>query len=431
VPEHPTREEREWLLDELRAVVRMMGHARFVSGLLVETNEEFFPDPFPDTATGVENVARRLLTWSSVDVPLRIDDERETADEKSAWQFTARDEDGQIRLTVTARGEPHDLPGALAHALALPVHRRQRSLSERGYRDGPAHEEPAVEAELAVLTTLALGWGIPLINAAERDIAVAGERIGGKLPGVVERREKHGALPLPALAYLLALQLVVRGSDDAEVERVLEMLKANQRKLVRSWHRELEPERAALRDRLGLPPVAEWPPFTPFVAPAPFPEKKRTKKKKKREARTERRPVFRVRQTRSAAWAAGGAVLGTLSVILMSLVHVGGPLAYGAVVMLCTVLGAALGRELFQYDVCSEPDCRDAVIAARAERCPSCRRRVAGRIKRASQRLAAEEALPPDWWTADAPPPRARVEEEELEVEAERQRCARDGERQV
>ena len=66
------------------------------------------------------------------------------------------------------------------------------------------------------------------------------------------------------------------------------------------------------------------------------------------------------------------------------------------VFVLAGLAGGFFAGNARKRDVCSEPAC-ERVLPEDATVCGHCGGIIAGRIRRASERLAAEERLPPDW----------------------------------
>jgi hypothetical protein len=426
MPEYPPEEDREWLHDQLARILAEVGYIRFTTGPILEPDDRHFPDVFVEGRNGVRTVARRLLRWADIALAVRVRDESEEIDNRRipTWSIDLESFDARgVELAITARGRPEELPGVLCHVLA-PALRSRFALEhgkERGYREAPAEQDAEIEAQLAAMTTVALGFGILAVNAAESHHS-AGETRGAYTHTFEVATQRHGALPMVELVYLLALQLTVRGASEDEVDRVADLLRPNQRSFFEEWMEALVPEREALRARLGIPERSEWPAAAPFETPKPFrvaKPRKRGREKTEERGRNAESPVFRVTEVPMAWWTAllglAGPLAGAVIAGNATANATTSTLVLGAVIGTCIGGAMAVGiGYLRRHDRCSDPDCWTE-IPRNVDRCPSCEGHVAGRISDRTKRLDAAEALPREWYIErDLVPP--FVEEEHSEA---------------
>jgi hypothetical protein len=197
-----------------------------------------------------------------------------------------------------------------------------------------------------------------------------------------------GYLPPGSLAFLLAVQAVVRRMDARALAKHLE---ANQAALFSRAARELAPERDALIVALGLPAETEWPKeraLKRFVEPIDLSggaELDDTPPALLEGRGANRgRVVFRVPRSNFLGWAFGGLWLA----VLIGAVTQNLP-AFLLALPFTVACGVLIGKGRGWYE-CSDPQCK-ATLTIDHDRCPRCNGRVEGSIARASDRLAALE----------------------------------------
>ncbi len=393
MPRYPDPEDCEWLLEELAVVLERLGPELFLSNPIVEPSSFFFPDAYTTEAGAVRAVARRLSWWAGRELEIEIDMDHapDPVSHVQLWRIGAQPaRNGRVLIEVGEVGRAEHLAGALAHVVAGAV-RSLEGLDTSGstpYRGGGEQNDEELELQLSSLTTVVLGFGLLALGAAER--VHTGGAVQGNWHSYEVATERHGALSPADLAYLLAVQLVVREYDPREVKRLASHVPANARKLLRDWFAELAPRRVALLEALRLPDASTWPPEdSPTEPPEPFAVEPPTDlARPEREKRNWRRVVFRVREHRALSMATLGALAGVMGSMAMRL-----PPLYLVLFSTGTLItGYALGRRLGR-DICSDPTCRH-ILEPVQERCPSCGGYIAGHISSASKRLEAEETLP-------------------------------------
>jgi hypothetical protein len=402
----PPPQEQAELIRQVATLARAHGSAPWVSAPLLEPRPEHFPDPWRADALGVERLARRLLAYAGLpdlgvhvrlfanEAGSRTVDVRggvTSSEHAGAAAWFAGIEDGRCLFgtDVQKLETPDHLAGIMAHEVAHAFRRFHRL--ERPERD--------VEERLTDLTTVFLGFGVLTTNAAYR------YRASGDMNRTRWTHERVGYLAPEAMSFLLGAQVVARGLPAGERRRIARFLEPNQAAAFQAACSALD--RAALLERLGLPPEAEWPAVVP-PAPRPFdtsadppPPDLPALAQAARQQQNTGVPVFRVgrhAQTRYLVLAflpaAGAAVLAGWAA---------SPLAGLAAACGVMIASGVLGRRR-RHDRCSEPDC-SAVIPANAERCPGCGGTISGRIEKQDDRLAARDELEDAESLHGSPPP--------------------------
>jgi hypothetical protein len=418
----PSPAERDGLGQELAAVVAQLGVARLLQAPLVDASATWFPDPWGGGTPSVERLVRRLWLYAGLEPrPIRIDVHPEDPDRRGglgdkpaaatgqdpvAWY--AGNREGVLRFGVEeiALREPIVVVPALARAVAhAAADVSGLPLDARGYWD------PRVDVVAVVL-----GFGQLTLDAARRHVARADG--GFRATRSVSRL---GALPGPSIGWLLAVQLLLRRTTEAQRRPILRAMSPNSAAFVRASLASLASEVAGLGARLRVPEPHDWPPGPdldalrePFEIPAEeLAQERAARRDTDRGARDLNRgkPVFRVQRTMATR---------LFRVGLMSVFLLGGlagssaagcaldsaltmPLAVGL-----GVVGLVIGR--FIPDArCSEPKCQTS-LSKDARVCPTCGGEIVGTITHPRERLAAEEALgtrsyaaPPEPGASEAP----------------------------
>lgn len=404
MPLHPGEEDQVWLTEELSAVLSRLGTELFLSGPILEPTSRFFPDAFETDAGAVRVVARRLLHWTgrSLEIEVDLDHAPDPARHINVWRLYALPvREGKLLIEVEEVGRSDHLAGVMAHVVARAVRSDEGTDKIAGapYRGGGEQNEEALELELATLTTVALGMGALALSAAERHHTGGG--IEGNFHSFEVATERHGALPMPDLAFLLAVQLVVRDYTLKGARQLATHVPPNAQKLLLDWFAELTPSRNALIAQLGLPDPATWPPAKSPEAPVPFPlEAASDLAHPERDKINWRRPVFRVSENRAVPYGIGAGLIGVVAAGFLRLP----PIVLVGLTTGTAAAGYLAGRRV-RRDVCSDPGC-GRLIEVGDERCDGCGGLVAGQIGRASDRLEAEEKLPASFFSDhDLDPP--------------------------
>jgi hypothetical protein len=378
-PAQPDRETREQLLGVLAELVAKGG----VRSLLlppVQPGAAAFPEPWAPTAAGVQLLLRRLMWHAGIDRSVDLDDDRMAkappTERKPATrvELTEVDKD-KACFTLYFVGDD-DVVGTLAHevgTLYAALHRSEQADPYRTAQPPSITVDPDRDLERGTVATIYRGLGVLAANASYQQYSSAGRFNGGYVPLQYDVL-RAGALPMSALAYLLAVQAIVRGDDDPP-----RGLAPPQRDEVAGWMRALAGQRSALRERLGIGAgdramAGERPRVEPFEEEPPVEE-------------PPPRPVaFRWHTHRGGIGFVAGTMMGmglafVLSRGLMPVTMVGGATA-----------GHVIGRRV------RAPRCSAcaSVIAEQATSCARCGAAFRGDIASLSDRLEAEERLEDD-----------------------------------
>jgi hypothetical protein len=374
-PATPYAERRNALIAVLAELIGRGGATPFLAPPIAP-GDGAFPDPWRATRGGVRGVLRRLA-W-------HVGNNREIVltDERLGAPPTERMPETRIGLTtVTGKqlafrieflGED-DVAGTLAHELGVAHAAVNRPDQVDPYRTG---EQPEIQIDVdrdherGSIAAVYLGLGVIAANAAFQQYSRSGRWNGGYLPLEYDVL-RAGYLPMSELAFLLAVQAVVRGTGAPAG------LSGPQKDEVAAWVTALAGQQAQLRERLGIEPGAEIvetrPPAVAFDdldldedAPPP------------------RKNAFRWRTHRGGVGFIAGAVFGVGVAMAVAV-----PNAAPLIVIGAAGSGHVLGRRV------RVPRCTNcaSVVAATAATCPHCGATLRGDIADRADRLEAEERL--------------------------------------
>lgn len=339
----------------------------------VVPGEAAFPEPWRSSRAGVEVLLRRLAWHAGNPRAIEVVDERlgapptERRPETRVGLTAVRTDALEFRLEFIGQD---DVAGTLAHELGVAHAALTRPAEPDPYRATAPVDvaiEPARDHERGSIACVYLGLGVLAINAAFQQYSRAGRFNGAYSP--LEYDVLHaGYLPMSELAYLVAVQAVIRDGDAPPG------LAGPQGDEVGTWLAALRPERAALRAHLGLGTEVG----TPRPAVVPFDEVMLE------EDPPPTRTAFRWRTHRGGVGFFAGIVIGA---------------GFAATVVsrgaapLCLLAGAGVGHTAGRR--VRVPRCSNcaSVVAAAAGRCPHCGATLRGDIDRLDDRLEAEERL--------------------------------------
>lgn len=375
-PEWPLSTHCEELVRDLAALIAAGGAWRFARGPVVAARASNFPDPWQESRDGVARVIGRVAWHAHLDVELAVEDLRQPAaprrqllrDTKLALVHADRE---RFAFALTSIGND-DVAGIVSHVIG---HAFATSCASDGhpFRGGDGSATTAVGSLAAVY----LGLGVLAANAALHDRS-AGERVGNSATHS-HQIARAGGLPWQDLAFALAVQATVR--DD--VLDGLDTLHASQRELVAAWCDVLDDRESALVEMLALGDVdAETPPVRPAEPRAVTVRSEHAERDLTRSNLG--RPVFRVPGGSRAAEHGFYGALASIPVVLL-----GAPFVALGVGVAGIVAGAVYGKRFKRFRCAS---C-GTFMARDATECSHCGGRVAGNIRRADDRLDAEEAL--------------------------------------
>ena len=387
-PPAPDPESRERLLDELAGFVAAGGAGPFLAAP-VEPTAEAFPEPWKPTRAGVETLLRRLLWHANIERAITTDDQRSDAPPPTERK-------PETRVAATAVGDrkaafvieligSDDVVGTLAHEVGV-VHAALTRMDDAGpyraadvpvvdgdhmYRSGGRgmmeidHER---DLERGSVASVYLGFGVIATNASFQQYSQGGRFNGAYVPLEYDVL-CAGYVPMSSLAFLLAVQGVVRGDVAPPAG-----LSGPQRDEVAAWIGALADHASELRDRLGIDHAAVGnvrPEVVPFDDVA-VPEEPVAKK-----------IGFRWRTNRGFIGLVAGAALG--GGVALAVARTAAPV----VMVITTAAGHLVGRRI------KVPRCTacSTVVAADETICHHCGAELRGDIAHLSDRLEAEERL--------------------------------------
>ena len=379
-PTAPSRERREQLLAILGDLVSRGGPQPLVA-LPVAPGKGSFPEGFRATRGGMVALLRRLA-W-------HVGDKRAVvlSDERLGAPPTERKPETRIALTRVTDKELHvtlgfigndDVVGTAAHELGVAYAALHRPDTTDPYR-APTLPDITIEErdlERGSIATVYLGLGVLACNAAFQEYSRPG-RFNGAYSPLEYDVLRAGYVPMCDLAYLIAVQAVLRGGLGPPLG-----LEPPQRDEVVAWMAVLRSQASELRGRLGISsdvsagdarPLPE--PFTDIdLADDPAPPRK---------------TAFRWRTHRGGVGFVAGAVLG---------VGVATMIASQPAAPLIAIGGAGVGHLLGRRVRVARCSGCASVVDATATACAHCDAMLRGDIARLGDRLEAEERL------ADAKP---------------------------
>ncbi len=371
-PEVPAPERREELLAVLAEYVAQGGAGPLLAPPVVP-GEAAFPDRWEPTARGLETVLRRLAWHAGQPRAIVVVDERlgapptQRKPETHVELVSVREH--ELELTSWFVGED-DVAGTLAHELGVAHAVIARSLEHDPYRAPQPSEldvDPERDLERGSIATVYLGLGVLAANAAYQQYSSAGRFNGGYTPLEYDVL-RAGYVPMSELAYLLAVQAVVRDEPAPPPG-----LSPPQRDEVGGWIAALRGRGGELRDRLGIAADARGAP-RPAATPVEAVEHEHARRQKM---------AFRW-QTHPAREVLLAGVIVAAATAMIAMPH-----ALVALVIGGAVVGLSVGRAL-RIARCST--CANA-IALDAAACRRCGATMYGDIARRSDRLEAEERV--------------------------------------
>lgn len=377
-PTAPDRAERDHLLGVLAELIERGGAERFMVAPIAP-GTKMFPEPWAPTESGVSMLLRRLAMHVALGRAIAIEDRRAGAPP------TERKPATRVELVAVSKTEAmfalgfigtDDVVGTLAHEIGV-----AHAVMNRPRKDGPYRSQEAalLEADSSdgtrgSIATVYLGLGVLAANAAYQYYSWSG-RFNGAYNPLEYQIVRATHVPMSSLAYLLAVQAIVRSADGPPGG-----LEPPQRDEVVAWIKELRTQRSELCERLGIAVDAkptERAAVTQF-ADATLIEEPET---------ATRKTAFRWRTHRGGVGIVAGAVFGVGVAMLIA--------SRGASPWL--VLGSAGGGHVVGRRV-RVPRCSAcaSVVPSAATRCESCGAVLRGDIASLSERLEAEERLEAD-----------------------------------
>lgn len=408
----PLPDQAEWLLDGLARLVAARGPAQLVSHAIIEPTKQYFPDVWAGTPRAVEILARRLLGYAGIQHLEAIVDTDALLDEREAGECALDQPDLPIWFAGLAEGsclfgvredaleDAEIAAAALAHAVAH-AFRAHLGIAAGGASEGTYRERPAaarqldaLEERLTDVTTVYLGFGVIMANAAER------KRSQGEVRGSMATWKITttcvGSLEPQAMSYLLAAQALARGMTARERKALSGRLDTNQAAFFEAACKSIGAENIdGLRARLGVPAPEKWPaPPDLDALTRPDPDTSGALVSRGRPdtpLANQGRPVFRVVGHQGVSFTILFVLLGMFPAGIAFSFTVGWTAAAMAGL---GVIGYFVGKAR-RRDECSDGQC-GGPLARGLKECPKCGGKIVGEIERREDRLAALEALEDD-----------------------------------
>jgi hypothetical protein len=375
VPDAPDAESRDQLLAVLAEYVAREGAAPLLQPP-VAPGVDAFPEVWAPTRTGVVVLLKRLLWHGGVDRDVELEDRRaggapptERKPETRVELFELRERGARFALGFVGSD---DVAGTLAHEIGVAFaaeHRPDRVDPYRTAAPSVIAIDPDVDLDRGSIATVYLGLGVLAANAAFQQYSRAG-RFNGAYEALDYDVLRAGHVPMSALAYLLAVQAIVRGDSAPPAG-----LQPPQRDEVVAWLAALRGQADVLRERLGIPADARPTARREVVL---FPDAVVA------DEAAAPKIAFRWRTHRGGV----GLIVGTLLGAGLAVAVGSQP---GALV---SMIGGAMGGHVVGRRV-RVPRCSACatIIASDATTCRSCGASLRGDIARLDERLEAEERL--------------------------------------
>jgi hypothetical protein len=263
----PAPLEREWLATALETVIAARGEDRFLTAPLLLPEDRFFPDRWSPDEAGAGALARRLLDYadlSHLDVSIETFENEQEVHElgldgraakwshagAAAWFAGIVGTTCKFGIEISKLDDALGLVAAMAHEVAH-AFRHAHRIARRDPRDRD------LEEKLTDVTTIYLGFGVLTTAATARFITRSHDAIGSSYS-----HRQQGYLAPHEMAYLLAMQLAIRGYDDGALKAIAKRLPANQAASLRAARKALNVAHTA--DMLGFSDV-------PAPQPSPLP----------------------------------------------------------------------------------------------------------------------------------------------------------------
>jgi hypothetical protein len=381
----PDGAEADYLIQGLARLIELQGAEPFVAAPLLLAEPRYFPEAIASRAEGVATLLRRLLAYAGLS-PTRIDveiydearsalivDDAEPHAGAAAWFMGIADGVYRFGVRESELRDEQALIGTLGHEVAHAYRSEHRLMVPT----------TSIEEQLTDLTTVYLGFGAFTLESSFQFKTGGYDQRGEK---VLYERQGRGYLRPGQLAYLLGVQLTIRGLRDEPVAPVLASLSDNQRAAVEEALRRLAPERDMLAHSLGLPGHEHWAePHSLSHALVPLPDTEvsiHDAPRLRREQPQSDAIAFRLAGTRSIGGGALGLMSGFSIGALLNLELTFWPLTLGL-----SGLGLFLGKRR------PAPTCTACarVVGSAALRCRNCSAKLVGDIGELADVFAAED----------------------------------------
>ncbi len=398
----PSVEARETMIKILARVRKTRGIDALLRAPLLAPIPDHFPDRWSGDVLSVRRVVRRLAHYAGLNLervrvlPWRADADGNlpaggpaVAAEGNVW-FRGADADGNLNFGVDV--QQVDNPEATAAASARAVAHAWLAASDPPLRVESSRLQLTID-----VATVALGFGVLTTQAA------IAHHVGASSGMSSQRKTTRLGVAGPvSMAFLLALHCTLRNVGPRAQRQIAALLRPNPAKFFHASITALAPDREALSSRLGLPPADHRPsqfPLSDFTGPLPEPaplEEDAAVQPEDDEVRgmNKGKAVFRIERSMATSlgrfFGLGTMVIGGFA--SRAVADAGISMGHVTVTGLgLAVVGLIVGRFIPDHR-CSEAKCGNR-LPTDASECPRCGGAVAGSIKKATDRLSAQESL--------------------------------------
>jgi hypothetical protein len=385
LPEAPDPKRRKHLLGMLAELIACGGADPLLAPPVVP-GADAFPEPWRPTRAGATVLLRRLAWHAGQHRAIVVRDERRgaLATERKPETHVELTEvrENELALTLSFLGED-DVAGTLAHEIGIAHAVVARSATKDPYRapdQSVLTVDPDHDLERGSIATVYLGLGVLAANAAYQQYSRPGKFLGGHISLEYDVL-RAGYVAMSDLAYLLAVQAVVRG-----VTALPRGLSPPPRDEATAWLDVLRDLRAELCVRLGIAldavGVAERPAVQRFA------DLDGDAATDSAETQAVGRRAFRWQMHRGFfGFGIGCAGAIGAAIAIGSVMPIAGPVAA------CLIGGPVVGHLIGRRARITRCSACVTTVPARAERCAKCGATFHGDIASLSDRLEAEERL--------------------------------------
>jgi hypothetical protein len=232
----PAPLEREWLWAALQTLIDKRGEQTFLTAPIVLPNDRWFPDRWTPDEAGVAALAKRLLGYAGLEhlgVEVEVFTEPTEVREvgldgraaatshagAAAWFAGIRGGTCLFGAEADQLEDALGLVGSMAHEVGHAFRRAHRL----------EHRDRDIEEKLTDVTTIYLGFGVLTTASAARFITKHHDNLGSSYA-----HKRQGYLDASEMAFMLAMQLQLRGYDAATTRWFAKQLPANQAAVVRA-----------------------------------------------------------------------------------------------------------------------------------------------------------------------------------------------------
>ncbi len=390
------------MLKLLASIRRSRGTEALLRAPLLAPIPDHFPDRWSGDVLSVRRVVRRLAHYAGLNLErVRVRPWRADADgnlpaggpavaaEGNVW-FRGVDADGTLNFGVDV--QQVDNPEITASASARAVAHAWLASAEPAIRVDPSRLQLAID-----VTTVVLGFGVLTTQAA------IAHHVGASSGMSSQRKTTRLGVAGPvSMAFLLALHCTLRNVGPRAQRQIASLLRPNPATFFEASMSALAPSSDALSARFGLPPADERPsqfPLSEFTGvlaePEPLEEDAEIQPDEDQvRGMNTGKPVFRIERSMATSlgrfFGLGTMVIGGFA--SRAVADAGISMGHVTVTGLgLAIVGLLIGRFIPDHR-CSEAKCGNR-LPTDASECPRCGGTVAGSIKKATDRLSAQESL--------------------------------------